>query len=226
MNTRLLNLALVSLMTFSAFSCTDAAHAGASVPKPARDVATTTPPGQLKTAVLAGGCFWASEEAFDQLAGVADVVSGYAGGTAETANYEEYTKSNHAEAVEIKYDPSKISYGKLLQVLFSFIDPTQVDAQGPDIGHGYRSAIFYATPEEKAVAEAYIKQLNAAKVFPDPIATTVEPLEKFYPAESFHQNYLKDPNHRQESYVQSVSLHKVEKVRTAFKGDLKPDAVK
>jgi peptide-methionine (S)-S-oxide reductase len=226
MNIRLLNFALVGLMCLSTVSCSDASHAAGTLPKPAKDVATTTPPGQLKTAVLAGGCFWASEEAFDQLAGVADVVSGYAGGTAETASYDEYRKSNHAEAVEIKYDPSKISYGKLLQVLFSFIDPTQVDAQGPDVGHGYRSAIFYATPEEKAVAEAYIKQLNAAKVFPDPIATTVEPLEKFYPAESFHQNYLKDPNHREESYVQSVSLHKVEKVQKAFSGDLKPDAAK
>ena len=202
MNTRLLKLALVGLIgliSFSAVSCSDAAHSAGSLPKPAKDVTPTTPPGQLKTAVLAGGCFWASEEAFDQLAGVADVTSGYAGGTAATANYQQYGSSNHAEVVEIQYDPSKISYGKLLQVLFSFIDPTQVDAQGPDVGHGYRSAIFYANAEEQAVAEAYINQLNDAKVFGNPIATTVEPLDKFYPAESYHQNYLKDPNHRQES---------------------------
>lgn len=222
MNVRL--LILLSLIGWSTVSCSDAAHSAGAVPKPAKDVTSTTQPGQFKTAVLAGGCFWASEEAFDQLAGVVDVTSGYAGGTAATANYEQYHQSNHAEVVEIKYDPSKVSYGKLLQALFTFIDPTQVDAQGPDVGHGYRSAIFYATPEEKAVAEAYIKQLNDAKLFGRPIATTVEPLDKFYPAESYHQNYLKDPNHRQESYVHSVSLHKVEKVRAAFRESLKPDA--
>jgi peptide-methionine (S)-S-oxide reductase len=220
----MLNLALVCLTCLSAFSCSEAAHSATTIPKPAKDVAPSTQPGQLKTAVLAAGCFWASEEAFDQLAGVTDVRSGYAGGTASTANYEDYGKSNHAEVVEITYDPSTISYGKLLQVMFSFIDPTQIDAQGPDVGHGYRSAIFYADAEEKAVAKAYIKQLTDAQLFQKPIATTVESLDKFYPAESYHQDYLKSPEHRRESYVQNVSLHKVEKVREAFKGDLKPAA--
>ena len=222
MTSRVSTVLMLALMCAVAWSCNDPASASAAtkVPKPAKDVAPTSQPSD-KTAVFAGGCFWASEEAFDQVKGVKDSVSGYAGGTAETANYDLYHDSNDAEVAQVTYDPSQISYGTLLQALFSFIDPTQLDAQGPDRGHGYRSAIFYSTPEEKEVAEAYIKQLNDAKIFSKPIVTTVEPLEKFYPAEDYHQNYMKDANHLQQPYVANVSVHKVEKLREAFKGHLK-----
>lgn len=224
MTSRISAVLVMVLMCLAAWSCSEPATAAAAtkVPKPLKDVATTSQGGD-KVAVLAGGCFWASEEALDQLKGVKDSVSGYSGGTAETANYDHYHDSNHAEVAQVTYDPSQISYGTLLQALFSFIDPTQIDGQGPDQGHGYRSAIFYSTPEEKDVAEAYIKQLNDAKIFSKPIATTVEPMEKFYPAEAHHQNYLKDADHLQERYVANVSVHKVEKIRAAFKGHLKDE---
>lgn len=216
----------VALMSLVMFSCNEPAQAADKLPKPAKDVAPTTQPSETATAVFGGGCFWASEEAFDQLEGVTDVVSGYAGGTAETANYEDSHNSAHAEVVEVKYDASKITYGKLLHALFTFIDATQVDGQGPDRGPGYRSSIFYANDEQKQLAEAYIKQLTDAKLFNKPIATKIEKLDKFYVAEDYHQNYLKNPAHLDRGYVRNVSLKKVEKVREAFKGELKSDTKK
>lgn len=209
------------LMSFATFSCSEPANAAAKMPKPEKDAAPATQPSDTKTAVFGGGCFWAAEEAFDQLEGVKDVVSGYAGGTAETANYEDSHHSDHAEVVEVKYDPSKITYGDLLHVLFTFIDPTQVDGQGPDRGPGYRSSVFYANAEEKQLAEAYIKQLESAKLFDKPIATKLEKLDTFYVAEDYHQDYLKNPANLNRGYVQNVSLKKVEQVREAFKGELK-----
>jgi peptide-methionine (S)-S-oxide reductase len=163
----------------------------AEFPVPALD----PPPvaGTKATAVLAGGCFWGVEAVFDKVKGVSDAVSGYAGGQKSTAHYEIVGtgRTGHAESVEITYDPSQISYGKLLQIFFSVAhDPTQLNRQGPDEGTQYRSAIFYANDEQKRVAEAYIAQLSEAKVFRHKIVTEVAPLAGFYPAEAYHQDYI------------------------------------
>ncbi|HFB97563.1 MAG TPA: peptide-methionine (S)-S-oxide reductase [Bryobacterales bacterium] len=178
--------------------------------------------GSVQTAVLAGGCFWCTEAVFEELAGVKEVVSGYAGGTAETANYQTVStgRTDHAEAVRITYDPSKITYGQLLKVFFSVAhDPTQLNRQGPDWGPQYRSTIFYADEEQKRVAEAYIDQLTAAGVFSKPIVTTLEPLGEFYPAEDYHQDFCRrNPDH---GYVVINALPKIEKVRTKFPGLVK-----
>ena len=159
-------------------------------PNPALDPKTT---GE-QTAVLAGGCFWGVEAVFEALAGVKDVVSGYAGGSRSSANYRVVSSgtTGHAESVRITYDPSKISYGQLLKVFFSVAhDPTQLNRQGPDEGPQYRSAIFFNGPEQKAVADGYIQQLNDAKIFPRRIATTVVTLDGFYAAESEHQDFIR-----------------------------------
>ncbi len=160
-----------------------------AIPAPALDV--TTADG-VQTAVLAGGCFWGVQAVYQHTTGVANAVSGYAGGAKETAEYRRtnYGDTGHAEAVEIKYDPKKISYGKLLQIYFSVVhDPTQLNRQGPDSGTQYRSTIFAQNDEQKKVAEAYIAQLNAAKVFKAKIATTIETGKPFYIGEDYHQDY-------------------------------------
>jgi peptide-methionine (S)-S-oxide reductase len=164
--------------------------AGAEFPAPVVDPPAATPKA---TAVLAGGCFWGVEAVFEKLKGVTDVVSGYAGGQQATAHYEMVGtgRTGHAESVQITYDPSQISYGKLLQVFFSVAhDPTQLNRQGPDEGPQYRSALFYSSDEQKRVAEAYIQQLNQAKVFKHPIVTQLTPLTAFYAAEDYHQDYI------------------------------------
>jgi peptide-methionine (S)-S-oxide reductase len=175
-----------------------------------------------ETAVLAGGCFWCVEAVYLQLDGVSSVKSGYAGGTADTADYETVCSgtTDHAEAVEIRYDRSKLTYGKLLKVFFSIAhDPTTRDRQGADVGRQYRSAIFYANDEQKRVAEAYIKQLDAAKVFDRPIVTEVVPLERFYEAEAYHQNYAaRNPG---QPYIAFTALPKVKKVRQYYADQLK-----
>ena len=144
-------------------------------------------------AVFAGGCFWCVEAVFEQIDGVLDAVSGYAGGSAETANYKAVCggDTGHAEAVKIVYDPRKVSYEQLLKVHFATHDPTTKDRQGNDEGPQYRSAIFYASEEEKEIAKAFIADLDDAKAFPRPIVTTLEPLVKFFPAEAYHQDYLR-----------------------------------
>ena len=167
------------------------AAAGSRFPDPAVDPKPAAAGPQ--TAVLAGGCFWGVEAVFERLTGVSNVVSGFAGGSKATAHYEVVSSgtTGHAESVQITYDPSQISYGQLLKVFFAVAhDPTELNRQGPDEGTQYRSSIFYATPEQKTVAEAYIQQLNAAKIFKHPIATTVVPLQGFYPAEAYHQHFL------------------------------------
>ena len=174
-------------------------------------------------AVLAGGCFWCVEAVYLQLDGVRSVKSGYSGGTAETASYETVCTgtTDHAEAVEIRYDPAKLSYGKLLKVFFSIAhDPTTRDRQGADVGRQYRSAIFYANDEQKRVADAYVKQLDAAKLFDRPIVTEVVPLERFYEAEAYHQNYAaRNPG---QPYIAYTAAPKVKKVRTYYADQLKP----
>jgi peptide-methionine (S)-S-oxide reductase len=184
-------------------------------------------PAPESTAVLAGGCFWCTEAVFNQIEGVKKVVSGYSGGERATANYEAVCGggTGHAEAIQIAYDPSQISYGQLLKIFFSVAhDPTQLNRQGNDRGTQYRSAIFYSDPEQKRVAEAYIQQLNQAKVFGAPIVTEVTPLQAFYPAEGYHQNYCSlNP---QNPYIQGVAVPKVEKIRKQFPDLLKKMAVK
>jgi peptide methionine sulfoxide reductase msrA/msrB len=173
-------------------------------------------------AVFAGGCFWCVEAVFRQLDGVLDVTSGYAGGTAETADYKTVStgKTGHAESVKIVYDPQKISYETLLKVHFATHDPTTLNQQGNDIGVQYRSAVFYADEEQKQIAEAMIADLADAKAYHRPIVTTVEPLAAFYPAEAEHQNYV--ACHLDQSYIRTVAMPKVAKVRAKFKDLLKP----
>jgi peptide-methionine (S)-S-oxide reductase len=160
-------------------------------PDPVVDTALADKTGQSR-AVLAGGCFWCVEAVYKNLEGVSSVKSGYAGGTADTADYETVSSgtTDHAESVEVVYDPSRISYGQILKVFFAIAhDPTQLNRQGPDTGRQYRSAMFYADGEQQRVAAAYIDQLNKAHVFDQPIVTEVVPLEAFYQAETYHQDY-------------------------------------
>ena len=165
------------------------------------------------TAVFAGGCFWCTEEAFEQLKGVSDVMSGYAGGAKAFANYEAVCtgQTGHAEVIKITYDPSVITFDQLLTVFFDAHDPTTLNAQGNDRGTQYRSAIFYADETEKSVAAAKIAKLNAAKVYRNPIVTTLEPLKEFFPAEDYHQDYAK--NNPNQPYIKSSSIPKACKVR-------------
>jgi peptide-methionine (S)-S-oxide reductase len=167
-----------------------------------------------ETAVVAGGCFWCVEAVFQQIAGVEKVVSGYSGGEAATAHYEMVSTgtTGHAESVRLTFNPQKISYGQILKVFFDVAhDPTQLNRQGPDRGPQYRSAIFYSSAEQKRIAEAYIKQLDDAKVFRAPIVTQVVPLKAFYPAEEHHQNFCnRNPRN---PYVLGVAMPKVEKVK-------------
>ncbi len=174
------------------------------------------------TAVLAGGCFWCVEAVYKQLDGVSEVASGYSGGTAETADYKTVCtgRTGHAEAVRIRFDPRRTSYGQLLKVFFSIAhDPTQRDRQGADVGRQYRSAIFYGDDEQKRVAEAYIAQLDKAGVFDAPIVTEVTPLEAFYEAETYHQDYAE--RNQRDPYIMFNALPKVKKVRQYY-----PDRIK
>lgn len=162
----------------------------ASLPNPAVD--QNKPQVKSETAVFAGGCFWGIEAVFDHVKGVSDAVAGYAGGSKSNAHYEIVSTglTGHAESVQVTYDPSQVSYGQLLKVFFSVHDPTELNRQDPDEGTQYRSEIFYTTPEQKSIAEAYIHQLSAAKTFGQPIVTKVAPLTAFYRAEDYHQDYL------------------------------------
>ncbi len=185
-------------------------------PDPIEDISTADPGAQGR-AVLAGGCFWCVEAVYKQLDGVTDVTSGYAGGTRETADYETVCggRTDHAEAVEVRFDPGRVSYGRLLKVFFSIAhDPTQKDRQGADVGRQYRSVIFYADEAQKRVAEAYIAQLGAAHVFDAPIVTEVAPLDAFYEAEPYHQDYAE--RNPWNPYIAFTAAPKVKKVRKYF----------
>jgi peptide-methionine (S)-S-oxide reductase len=184
-------------------------------PDPAVDPKPATP--GMQTAVLAGGCFWGVEAVFERLEGVQDVVSGYAGGSKATAHYQIVSTgtTGHAESVQITYDPRQISYGTLLKVFFAVAhDPTELNRQGPDEGTQYRSSIFYTTPEQKTIAEDYIRQLDAAKIFRRRIVTTVVPLQGFYPAEGYHQQFL-DRN-RTNPYIVYNDLPKLDHLKKEF----------
>lgn len=173
--------------------------------------------GPERTAVLAGGCFWCVEAVYKQLDGVRSVVSGYAGGTAQTADYRTVCSgaTDHAEVVAVRYDPERLTFGQILKVFFSIAhDPTQRDRQGADVGRQYRSAIFFADDEQRRVAEAYIRQLDAAKVFDSDIVTEVTKLDRFYPAEEYHQDYA--ARHPLEPYILFNARPKVDKVKKHF----------
>jgi len=191
-----------------------AAEDAVIIPAPTIDAQTAS---GIQTAVLAGGCFWGVQGVFQHTAGIFNAVSGYSGGSKATADYSLVSSgtTGHAEAVEIKYDPQKISYGKILQIFFSVVhDPTQLNRQGPDTGTQYRSAIFTTSDEQKKVAEAYIAQLNAAKVYRKPIVTKVGALEAFYPAEAYHQDYL--TLHPNQPYIAYNDIPKVENLKKIF----------
>lgn len=188
----------------------------AAFPDPAVDLKPRT---GKQTVVLAGGCFWCTEAVFEIMDGVDDVISGYSGGTKETAKYDIVStgRTNHAEAILITYDPAKTSYGQLLKIFFSVAhDPTSLNRQGADVGPQYRSAIFYADAEQKSVAEAYIKQINEAHVLGRPIVTQLAPLDKFYTAETYHQDYA--GRNRANPYIVNVSDPKVEKLKKLYPG--------
>jgi peptide-methionine (S)-S-oxide reductase len=191
-------------------------------PDPKIDEPLAAERGSDASAVLAGGCFWCVEAVYLQLDGVKAVVSGYAGGTSDTANYETVCSgtTNHAEAVLVRYDPSAMTFGQLLKVFFYVAhDPTQLNRQGADHGRQYRSAIFYRNARQKEIAEAYIRQLDAAGVFPSRIVTTLEPLDQFYEAEAHHQNYA--ARNPAQPYIAYVAAPKVAKLRATLPGHLR-----
>jgi peptide-methionine (S)-S-oxide reductase len=188
------------------------------IPAPATDVAAPASGGnQLATAVFAGGCFWGVEGVYEHVKGVKKAVSGYAGGAASTAHYDQVSNGDtgHAESVQVTYDPAQISYGKLLQIFFAVAhDPTELNRQGPDEGTQYRSAIFFADAEQERVARAYIAQLNAAKAFSRPIVTQVNPLKAFYAAEDYHQHFLeRNPTY---PYIVYNDLPKIAQLKKRF----------
>ncbi len=197
--------------------------APSALPDPVLDAATSEQTEQ--TAILAGGCFWCVEGVFKQLDGVIEITSGYSGDSADKADYKSVCsgRTNHAEAVSIRFDPARISYGQLLKVFFAVAhDPTQKDGQGNDRGRQYRSAIFYLNEDQHKVADAYIAQLDAACVFVAPIATEVVPLDQFHVGEDYHQNYAEQ--HPDQGYIAAVAQPKIEKVRRYFSDKLRGDA--
>src|SRR5258706_4374769 len=202
----------------------DAVALAAAAKATTRPTTKPTASGNRAEAVFAGGCFWCVEAVFEELDGVYDAVSGYAGGSKDTANYEAVSTgaTGHAEAVKIIYDPSKISYEKLLEVHFATHDPTTLNRQGNDTGPQYRSVIFYANDKEKELAQTFIDDLIASKHFPRLIVTTLEPLKAFYPAEAYHQNYACQNPHQ--PYISHIALPKVAKVRDKYKDLVKPQS--
>ena len=197
------------------------ASAASEFPEPERDI-VPGPGAEAQSAVLAGGCFWCTEAVFKPLEGVLEVTSGYIGDSAAKADYGTVCSgaTKHAEAVQIRFDPTKIRFGELLKVFFSVAhDPTQQNRQGNDVGPQYRSAIFFADSEQKAVAEAYIRQLDQAKIFAAPIATRLEPLGEFFPAESYHQDYAARNPHQ--PYIAAIALPKVARLHKLYQDRLK-----
>ena len=177
----------------------------------------TPPTRTTETAVFAGGCFWGVDAVFKHVKGVVQVVSGYAGGKAPTAHYELVStgETGHAESVEVTYDPSQVSYRQLLQVFFTVAhDPTELNRQGPDVGSQYRSAIFYESDEQQKAAQAYIAELSHTHLFSKPIVTQVAPLDRFYAAEAYHQNYL--AQHMTQPYIVYNDLPKLDRLEKTY----------
>jgi len=210
----------VALVLLGSLLATTACNAKAGtadpLPAPVLNAPRVATSGQ-QTAVVAGGCFWGIQAVFQHVKGVISATSGYSGGSAKTAKYEIVStgETRHAESVEIVYDPSQITYGELLRIFFSVAhDPTQLNRQGPDEGTQYRSSIFYANDEQKRIAEAYITQLDKIGIFPRRVVTKVVPLEAFYPAEAYHQNYA--ALHPSQPYIMYNDAPKVEHLRQEF----------
>jgi peptide-methionine (S)-S-oxide reductase len=207
---------LLMLTVGGAIACNAGDKAIAAVPSPVVDAPMATSKGE-QTAVVAGGCFWGIQAVFQHVKGVINATSGYSGGAANTAEYELVSTGDtgHAESVKITYDPSQITYGQLLRVFFSVAhDPTELNRQGPDSGTQYRSVIFYGNDDQKRVADAYIAQLDKARVFPRPIVTQVVPLKAFYPAEAYHQDYA--ANHPNNPYIVYNDAPKVAHLHQEF----------
>ncbi len=207
---------LLMVILAGVVACNAGDRSAANIPGPAVDAALATAKGE-QTAVVAGGCFWGIQAVYQHVKGVINATSGYSGGAASTAEYELVSNGDtgHAESVKITYDPSQITYGQLLRVFFSVAhDPTQLNRQGPDTGTQYRSSIFYASDEQKRIAEAYIAQLEKTKVFPRPIVTQVVPLKAFYPAEAYHQDYA--AHHPDNPYIVYNDAPKVANLRQQF----------
>jgi peptide-methionine (S)-S-oxide reductase len=211
-----MRLSLLIATTFSlSVGCSASAAPAHPVPAPALDDPRATGPS-VRTAVFAGGCFWCVEAVFEAVEGVVSAESGYAGGTAETAKYDVVSSGDtrHAEAVRVTYDASKVTYGQLLQILFLTSDPTTKDRQGPDVGPQYRFAVFPGDEAQQRVLTAYVAQLGAARVFESPIVASVEPLTAFYPAEAYHQDFVRrNPGH---PYVRAWSVPKLKKLLAAL----------
>ena len=207
---------LVMVILGGVVACNAGERAAADIPSAAVDAALVTTKSE-QTAVIAGGCFWGIQAVFQHVKGVIGATSGYSGGAANTAEYELVSNGDtgHAESVKIAYDASQITYGQLLRVFFSVAhDPTELNRQGPDTGTQYRSSIFYGNDEQKRIAEAYIAQLEKAKVFPRPIVTQVVPLKAFYPAEAYHQDYA--AHHPDNPYIVYNDAPKVAHLRQQF----------
>ena len=206
---------LVLAASLALCACASASEEAVKIPAPALDQGST--PAGMRTAVIAGGCFWGVQGVYQHMNGVHNVISGYAGGDAARANYEDVStgRSGHAEAVQIFYDPSKVTYGQILQVFFSVVhDPTQLNRQGPDVGPQYRSAIFHRNAEEKRIAEAYIAQLGKAGVYRQRIVTRVDALTEFHAAEDYHQDYMK--HHPTQPYIVYHDAPKIAHLKQRF----------
>jgi len=213
---RILAVAALAAVALYWFYARAGGSAAVAIPAPAVDVQRAAEPGR-QTVVVAGGCFWGVEAVFRHVKGVVEATSGYAGGSAETADYETVSSGNtgHAESVRVTFDPAQVTLGQLLQVFFSVAhDPTEVNRQGPDTGPQYRSAIFVADAAQKRVVDAYVAQLDGAKVFPRRIATQVASLDAFYPAEAYHQNYA--ALHPHNPYIVMNDAPKVTHLREMF----------
>ncbi|MBZ5721335.1 MAG: peptide-methionine (S)-S-oxide reductase MsrA [Acidobacteriia bacterium] len=209
-------LVVISLLLMGVVGCQAGDAAGKAVPSPQVDASLAKSKGE-QTAVVAGGCFWGIQAVFQHVKGVIHATSGYSGGAANTAEYEIVSigETGHAESVKITYDPSEITYGQLLRVFFSVaLDPTELNRQGPDEGTQYRSVIFYGNEEQQKIAQAYIAQLDKAKVFSRPIVTQVAPLKAFYPAEAYHQDYFE--HHPDSGYIMYNDAPKVAHLRQEF----------
>jgi peptide-methionine (S)-S-oxide reductase len=209
-------VAMILTVLAGTLACQTRSGASAAVPAPAADEAKASAKGK-ETAVVAGGCFWGIQAVFQHVKGVRSATSGYSGGAVDHPDYEMVSsgRTGHAESVEIVYDPSQVTYGELLRVFFSVaLDPTELNRQGPDEGTQYRSVIFYGNEEQKRIAEAYIAQLDQAKVFRRAIVTKVVPLQKFYPAEAYHQNYAE--LHPTDAYIVFNDAPKVANLKKEF----------
>jgi peptide-methionine (S)-S-oxide reductase len=219
-----LSVAALGLAGVAQFSPSSSAEINQVIPLPA--AADAAPAAETETAVIAGGCFWGVQAVYQHVKGVTNAVSGYAGGTAQTAQYNTVSSggTGHAEAVRITYDPKQVTYGQILQIFFSVAhDPTQLNRQGPDTGPQYRSAIFPQNAEQEKVAKSYIDQLNKAGIFKAAIVTKVTPGENFYPAEAYHQNYLK--LHPMQPYIVFNDMPKLDSLKRVYPDVYRPDAV-